>query len=142
MTKTAWGCPAAITNDLPSVVCWVSQMASSFISHFFLLRQRKSNQKEGDPGLPPLRGPLDQPQASGAAQLDLAGRTPRAPLRDSNITSDLAEVLFQPSRMASCFISARLNLRSPAADRGGAQGKKSKTPKTPRGHFVSTLLSD
>jgi len=27
-------------------------------SHFFLLRQRKSNQKEGDPGLPPLRGSL------------------------------------------------------------------------------------
>jgi hypothetical protein len=74
-------------------------------SHFFLLRQRKSNQKEGDPGLPPLRGTLDQPQASGAAQLDLAGRTPRAPLRDSN--------------------SARLNLRSLAADRGGAQGIKS-----------------
>ncbi len=31
--------------------------------------------------LSPLRGSLDQPQASGAAQLDLAGRTPRAPLR-------------------------------------------------------------
>src|SRR5674476_1208343 len=91
-------------------------------SHFFLLRQRKSNQRKGDPGLPPLRGTLDQPQASGAAQLDLAGRTPRAPLRDSNITSDLAEVFFQPSRMASCFISARLNLRFLAADRGGAQG--------------------
>jgi len=41
---------------------------------------------------------LNQPQASGAAQLDLAGRTPRAPLRDSN--------------------SARLNLRLLAADRG------------------------
>jgi len=26
-------------------------------SHFFLLRQRKSNQKEGDPGFPPLRVP-------------------------------------------------------------------------------------
>ena len=74
-------------------------------SHFFLLRQRKSNQKEGAPGLPPLRGTLDQPQASGAAQLDLAGRTPRAPLRDSN--------------------SARLNLHFLAADRGGAQGMKS-----------------
>ena len=36
--KTAGGSPAA--------------------SHFFLLRQRKSNQKEGDPGLPPLRGTL------------------------------------------------------------------------------------
>jgi len=60
--------------------------------------------------LPPLRGSLDQPQASGAAQLDLAGRTPRAPLRDSN--------------------SARLNLRLLAADRGGAQGKKSEDPKS------------
>src|SRR5665811_402634 len=103
--NTAGGSPAAITNDLPSVVCWVSQMASSFISHFFLLRQRKSNQRKGDPGLPPLRGSLDQSQASGAAQLDLAGRTPRAPLRDSN--------------------SARLNLRFLASDRGGAQGMKS-----------------
>src|SRR5450756_1109499 len=85
-------------------------------SHFFLLRQRKSNQKEGDPGLPPLRGTLDQPQASGVAQLDLAGRTPRAPLRDSN--------------------SARLNLRSLAADRGGAQGtwevRKERITKTNR----------
>jgi hypothetical protein len=71
-------------------------------SHFFLLRQRKSNQKEGDPGLPPLRGSLNQPQGSGAAQLDLAGCIPRAPLRDSN--------------------SAHLNLRSLAADRCGAQG--------------------
>jgi hypothetical protein len=87
--KTAGGSPAA--------------------SHFFLLRQRKSNQKEGDPGLPPLRGSLDQPQASGAAQLDLAGRTPRAPLRDSN--------------------SAHLNLRLLATDRGGAQGIKSEIPK-------------
>ena len=73
-------------------------------SYFLLLRQKESNQRKGDPGLPPLRGTLDQPQASGAAQLDLAGRTPRAPLRDSN--------------------SARLNLRSLAADRGGAQGKE------------------
>ena len=62
----------------------------------------KTNQKEGDPGLPPLRGSLDQPQASGAAQLALAGRTPRAPLRSSN--------------------SARLNLRSLAADRGNPAG--------------------
>ena len=94
-------------------------MASSSISHFFLLRQRKSNQKEGDPGLPPLRGTLDQSQASGAAQLDLAGRTPRAPLRDSN--------------------SARLNLRSLAADRGGAQGMKSKKLKSCGGHVVPTI---
>jgi hypothetical protein len=31
--------------------------------------------------------------------------------------------------MASCFISARLNLRLLAADRGGAQGMKIKNPK-------------
>ena len=93
-------------------------------SYFLLLRQKESNQRKGDPGLPPLRGTLDQPQASGAAQLDLAGRTPRAPLRDSNITSDLAGVVCQLSRMASCYISARLNLRSLAADQGGAQGNK------------------
>src|SRR3989338_4687769 len=92
-------------------------------SHFLLLRQKESNQRKGDPGLPPLRGSLDQPQVSGAAQLDLAGRTPRAPLRDSNITSDLAEVFFQPSRMASCFISARLNLLSLAARRRTGEGK-------------------
>jgi len=77
-----------------------------------LLRQKESNQRKGDPGLPPLRGTLDQPQASGAAQLDLAGRTPRAPLRDSN--------------------SARLNLRFLAADRGGAQGKVNQKPKATR----------
>jgi hypothetical protein len=75
-------------------------------SYFLLLRQKESNQRKGDPGLPPLRGTIDQPQASGAAQLDLAGRTPRAPLRDSN--------------------SARLNLRSLATDRGGAQGMEIK----------------
>ncbi len=69
----------------------------------FLASPRKSNQKEGDPGLPPLRGSLDQPQASGAAQLALAGHTNRAPLRSSN--------------------SARPNLRLLAADRGGTQGK-------------------
>ena len=91
-------------------------------SHFFLLRQRKSNQKEGDPGLPPLRGTLDQPQASGAAQLDLAGHTKRAPLRSSNITSDLAGVVCQLSRMASCYISARLNLRLFAKYRGNPEG--------------------
>ena len=45
-------------------------------SYFLLLRQKESNQRKCDPGLPPLRGSLDQPQASGAAQLDLVGRTP------------------------------------------------------------------
>jgi hypothetical protein len=115
---------------------------------------------KGDPGLPPLRvllglqpltttayslrvlrGSLDQLQASGAAQLDLAGRTPRTPLRDSNITSDLAEVFFQPIRMASYFISARLNLRFLAADRGGAQGMKKRKPEAEKssGHGVLTL---
>jgi hypothetical protein len=57
---------------------------------------KEGNRINRDPGLPPLRGTLDQPQVSGAAQLDLVGRTPRAPLRDSN--------------------SARLNLRSLAAN--------------------------
>jgi hypothetical protein len=71
-------------------------------SHFFLLRQRKSNQKEGDPGLPPLRGTLDQPQASGAAQLARSATRPRA-----------QTVLAQPHRLF-------------ASDRGGAQGLKSK----------------
>ena len=73
-------------------------------SHFFLLRQRKSNQKEGDPGAPPLRGSLDISPTSGAAQLALAGHTKRAPLQSSN--------------------SARLNLRLFAKYRGGAQGKR------------------
>jgi hypothetical protein len=95
---------------------------------YFLYMAKESNQRNATPVCRPS-GSLDQPQASGAAQLDLAGRTPRAPLRDSNITSDLAGVVCQLSRMASCFISARPNLRFLAADRGGAQGmkKKSKT---------------
>ena len=45
----AGGRPAAITNDLPSVVCWVSQMASSFISHFLLLRQNKVTKEKATP---------------------------------------------------------------------------------------------
>jgi hypothetical protein len=88
-----WGSPTAITNDLPSVVCWVSQMASSFISHFLaptnlkvslrrnfvvLLRQRKSNQKEGDPGLPPLRGTLRCSTGQAAAELARSATRPRA----------------------------------------------------------------
>ena len=70
-------------------------------SHFSCLA-KKSNQKK----LPPVcrpSGSLDQPQASGAAQLALTGRTPRALLRNSN--------------------SARLPLRLLTTDRGGAQGK-------------------
>ena len=74
---------------------------------------------KGDPGLPPLRGPLDQPQASGAAQLDLAGRTPRTSLRDSN--------------------SARLNLRLLAADRGGAQGKEKKKTNHMEGNKLPSI---
>ena len=44
-------------------------------SHFFLLRQRKSNQKEGDPGLPPLRGTLRCSTAQAAAKLALRAQT-------------------------------------------------------------------
>jgi len=50
-------------------------MASSSISHFFLLRQRKSNQKEGDPGLPPLRGTLRCLTGQAAAELALRAQT-------------------------------------------------------------------
>jgi hypothetical protein len=125
-------------------------------SHFLLLRQKESNQRKGDPGLPPLRvllgfqpltttayslrvlrGSLDISPTSGAAQLDLAGRTPRAPLRDSNITSDLAGVVCQFSRMASRFISARLNLRLLAKYRGGAQGKAKRKSKPYGGQQVA-----
>src|ERR1035437_4630548 len=70
---------------------------------YFSCLAKKSNQKKSPPVCRPCGDCLDQPQASGAAQLDLAGCTPRAPLRDSN--------------------SARLNLRLLAADRSGAQGK-------------------
>ena len=73
--KTVGGSPAAITNDLPSVVCWVSQMASSFISHFLLLRQKESNQRKGDPGLPPLRGTLRCSTGQAAAELALRAQT-------------------------------------------------------------------
>jgi hypothetical protein len=44
-------------------------------SHFFLLRQRKSNQKEGDPGLPPLRGTLRCSTGQAAAELALRAQT-------------------------------------------------------------------
>jgi len=44
-------------------------------SHFFLLRQRKSNQKEGDPGLPLLRGTLRCSTAQAAAELALRAQT-------------------------------------------------------------------
>ena len=64
----------------------------------------KSNQREGDPGAPPLRGSLDISPTSGAAQLALARHTKRASPRSSD--------------------SARLNLRLLAKYRGGAQGKE------------------
>ena len=69
---------------------------------FFCFAKKKVIKETPPRFAAPFGGTLDQPQASGAAQLDLAGRTPRAPLRDSN--------------------SARPNLRSLATDRGGAQG--------------------
>jgi len=58
--NTAGGSPAAITNDLPSVVCWVSQMASSFISHFLLLRQNKVTKEK----TPPVCRPCGVPSIS------------------------------------------------------------------------------
>jgi|SRR3989338_4165518 len=85
-TNTAGGSPAA--------------------SHFLLLRQKESNPRKGDPGLPPLRGSLDQPQTSGAAQLARSATRPRA-----------QTVLAQPHR-------------SFASDRGGAQGMEKRKTKT------------
>ena len=79
----------------------------------FLILPKKGNRKNAPPVCRPS-GSLDQPQASGAAQLALAGRTPRAQLRSSN--------------------SARLPLRSLAADRGGAQGSEKQKPKPLRAH--------
>ena len=46
-------------------------MAGSFISHFFLLRQKESNQKKGDPGLLPHRGTLRCSTGQAAAELAL-----------------------------------------------------------------------
>jgi hypothetical protein len=86
-------------------------------SHFLLLRQKESNQRKGDPGLPPLRGSLDISPTSGAAQLALAGHTNRAPLRSSN--------------------SARLNPRLLAKYRGGAQGKAKRKSKPYGGQQVA-----
>jgi hypothetical protein len=48
-SNIAGGSPPAITNDLPSAVCWVSQMASSSISHFLLRRQKKVTQEKATP---------------------------------------------------------------------------------------------
>ncbi len=60
---------------------------------------KESNQRKGDPGLPPLRGALAQPQTSGAAQLARSAARPRA-------QTVLAE-----------------HHRSFTSERGGAQGK-------------------
>jgi hypothetical protein len=79
--------------------------------YFLLRRQNKVFKEKATPVCRPS-GSLYQPQASGAAQLALTRRTPRAPLRSSN--------------------SARLNLRFLAADRGGAQGKEKAKIKTIR----------
>ena len=38
-------------------------------SYFLLLRQKESNPRKGDPGLPPLRGSLNFSSASGAAEV-------------------------------------------------------------------------
>ena len=47
-------------------------------SHFLLLRQKESNPRKGDPGLPPLPGTLDFSQTSGAAELARSAAQPRA----------------------------------------------------------------
>ena len=78
---------------------------------------KESNQRKGDPGLPPLRGSLDISPTSGAAQLALAGHTKRAPLRSSD--------------------SARLNLRLLVKYRGGAQGKEKRRSKSHGGQQVA-----
>ena len=44
-------------------------------SHFLLLRQKESNQRKGDPGLPPLRGALRCSTGQAAAELALRAQT-------------------------------------------------------------------
>src|SRR5665811_2289418 len=100
----------AITNDLPSVVCWVitshfatvlwwlsglasffiSQMASSFISYFLLLRQNKVTKEKATPVCRPCGVPSISRKQAGLRNSTWRGAHPRAPLRDSNITSDLS----------------------------------------------------
>gem|GEM_PF-5157297 len=53
----AGGRPAAITNDLPSIFCRVSQMASRPISHFLLLRQNKVTKEKATPVCRPCEVP-------------------------------------------------------------------------------------
>jgi len=43
-----------------------------------LLRQKESNQRKGDPGLPPLRGPLRCSAGQAAAELARSATRPRA----------------------------------------------------------------
>jgi hypothetical protein len=44
-------------------------------SYFLLLRQKESNQRKGDPGLPPLRGALRCSTGQAAAELALRAQT-------------------------------------------------------------------
>ena len=44
-------------------------------SYFLLLRQKESNQRKGDPGLPPLRGSLRCSTGQAAAELALRAQT-------------------------------------------------------------------
>ena len=44
-------------------------------SNFLLLRQKESNQRKGDPGLPPLRGTLRCSISQAAAELALRAQT-------------------------------------------------------------------
>jgi hypothetical protein len=44
-------------------------------SHFLLPRQKESNPRKGDPGLPPLRGPLRCSTGQAAAELALRAQT-------------------------------------------------------------------
>jgi hypothetical protein len=43
--------------------------------HFLLLRQKESDQRKGDPGLPPLRGTLRCSPGQAAAELALRAQT-------------------------------------------------------------------
>jgi hypothetical protein len=44
-------------------------------SYFLLLRQKESNQRKGDPGLPPLRGSLRCSTGQATAELALRALT-------------------------------------------------------------------
>jgi hypothetical protein len=74
--KTVGGSPTAITNDLPGVVCWVSQMASSFISHFFLRRQEKVTKKKVTPVCRPCGVPSISRKQAGLRNSTWRGAHP------------------------------------------------------------------